>query len=61
MNDKRGGQRSTQRQAREEAELRAGASTNQSTRHEEQSARKPSKIEPREWRGSGVCGDRHTD
>ena len=25
------------------------------------SERKPSKIEPREWRGSGVCGDRHTD
>lgn len=23
--------------------------------------RKPSHIEPREWRGSGVCGDRHTD
>lgn len=23
--------------------------------------RKPSPIEPREWRGSGVCGDRHTD
>jgi hypothetical protein len=24
-------------------------------------ARKPSPIEPREWRGAGVCGDRHTD
>jgi hypothetical protein len=23
--------------------------------------RKPSRIERREWRGSGVCGDRHTD
>lgn len=23
--------------------------------------RKPSPIEKREWRGSGVCGDRHTD
>ena len=23
--------------------------------------RKPSKIERREWRGAGVCGDRHTD
>ena len=25
------------------------------------SQRKPSKIERREWRGAGVCGDRHTD
>jgi hypothetical protein len=25
------------------------------------SPRKPSKIERREWRGAGVCGDRHTD
>jgi hypothetical protein len=23
--------------------------------------RKPSTIEQREWRGEGVCGDRHTD
>ena len=23
--------------------------------------RKPSPIEQREWRGEGVCGDRHTD
>ena len=23
--------------------------------------RKPSRIEQREWRGEGVCGDRHTD
>ena len=27
----------------------------------EAAERKPSPIEPREWRGSGVCGDRHTD
>jgi hypothetical protein len=26
-----------------------------------QGERKPSKIERRDWRGSGVCGDRHTD
>jgi hypothetical protein len=25
------------------------------------SRRKPSTIEQREWRGEGVCGDRHTD
>lgn len=23
--------------------------------------RKPTPIERRDWRGSGVCGDRHTD
>jgi len=27
----------------------------------ESGKRKPSKIERREWRGAGVCGDRHTD
>jgi len=27
----------------------------------DQSERKPSTIERRDWRGSGVCGDRHTD
>jgi hypothetical protein len=27
----------------------------------ESDKRKPSKIERREWRGAGVCGDRHTD
>jgi len=27
----------------------------------EAAERKPSPIERREWRGSGVCGDRHTD
>jgi hypothetical protein len=28
---------------------------------QESGERKPSKIERREWRGAGVCGDRHTD
>jgi len=27
----------------------------------DESRRKPSPIEQREWRGEGVCGDRHTD
>jgi hypothetical protein len=27
----------------------------------DQPQRKPSPIEQREWRGEGVCGDRHTD
>lgn len=30
-------------------------------RRNSEAPRKPSRIEPREWRGSGVCGDRHTD
>ncbi len=30
-------------------------------RRSNETPRKPSRIEPREWRGSGVCGDRHTD
>ncbi|HEX7969100.1 MAG TPA: hypothetical protein VF502_12845, partial [Stellaceae bacterium] len=27
-------------------------------RRNDESVRKPSRIEPREWRGSGVCGER---
>jgi hypothetical protein len=27
----------------------------------DEAERKPSTIERRDWRGSGVCGDRHTD
>ena len=27
----------------------------------DESRRKPSPIERRDWRGEGVCGDRHTD
>jgi hypothetical protein len=29
--------------------------------HRDDSQRKPSTIEQRDWRGEGVCGDRHTD
>lgn len=29
--------------------------------HRQNGERKPSPIERRDWRGSGVCGDRHTD
>lgn len=29
--------------------------------HRDEPRRKPSPIEQREWRGEGVCGDRHTD
>ncbi|HEY7241949.1 MAG TPA: hypothetical protein VH600_22455 [Burkholderiales bacterium] len=29
--------------------------------HLHETRRKPSPIERRDWRGEGVCGDRHTD
>ena len=38
---------------------RAGEQASQE-RHGE-GERRPSPIEKREWRGAGVCGDRHTD
>jgi hypothetical protein len=42
------------RDRRRDAETQRAAS-------KESGQRKPSKIERREWRGAGVCGDRHTD
>jgi hypothetical protein len=42
------------RDRRRDEETRRAAS-------KESGQRKPSKIERREWRGAGVCGDRHTD
>jgi hypothetical protein len=36
-------------------------STDDSGRRGGSAERKPSTIETRDWRGSGVCGDRHTD
>ncbi len=44
------------RHEREHPELRAEAK-----HRPEEAPRKPSPIEHREWRGAGVCGDRHTD
>lgn len=50
-------------QKREAAELSARRSDNErepppGNRRE---SRQQSFVEPREWRGAGVCGDRHTD
>ena len=44
----------------EPREQRAHAPGDEGRRNDE-SERKPSTIERRDWRGSGVCGDRHTD
>lgn len=59
MNDDRTGKRrpAEQREPDRSIEARDGG------RADEAGERKPksSPIERREWRGSGVCGDRHTD
>lgn len=53
MNDEPRGKRRPREQERElEAAL-------EQRRDERQ--RKPGRTEPEEWRGAGVCGDRHTD
>jgi hypothetical protein len=41
--------------------LGAAGSDDQAAQRSPQSQRQPSKIERRDWHGSGVCGDRHTD
>ena len=42
------------------AEPRQQSMRGSDDRHDEP-RREPSPIERREWRGEGVCGDRHTD
>lgn len=44
----------------EPREQRARGRDDAGRRHDD-GERKPSPIERRDWRGSGVCGDRHTD
>jgi hypothetical protein len=59
MNDDRTGKRRPTEQREHGRALQA-----QEERRAEgapQQKKKPSPIEEREWRGSGVCGDRHTD
>ena len=46
-------------QKRESVELSERRDDNDRERRNE--PRQPSPIELREWRGAGVCGDRHTD
>jgi hypothetical protein len=57
MHDKRNEQRKTQPQHHDQAPT----GHEQEAQPEHEGERKPSKIERREWRGAGVCGDRHTD
>lgn len=45
----------------EERHERSAAGQDEDRRDANPRERKPSTIERTEWRGSGVCGDRHTD
>ena len=56
MNDERTGKQKPREQREQERQLQA---VRGQRRDEEQ--RKPDPSERGEWRGSGVCGDRHTD
>jgi hypothetical protein len=60
MNEHRTGERRPHerptRERNEDKEMEAGRE-----RRDEQRDRQASPIERREWRGAGVCGDRHTD
>ena len=60
MNDKQSAQNKAQQQPTQD-QTAAPVATNEPPARHEASERKPSKIEGREWHGSGVCGDRHTD
>jgi hypothetical protein len=60
MNDKQSAQNKAQQQPTQD-QTAAPVATNEPAARREASERKPSKIECREWHGSGVCGDRHTD
>jgi hypothetical protein len=56
MNEIRTGKPQAPEQREDERKLDAAREPRRDERE-----RKPSPIERREWRGSGVCGDRHTD
>lgn len=57
-NDKR---KSQERRGQDEPREQTAHGGGEADHHRDESERKPSPIERREWRGSGVCGDRHTD
>lgn len=59
MNDHRTVKRRPQEQRGQERKLQA--ERGQRRDEHERERKEPSPIERREWRGSGVCGDRHTD
>ena len=50
-----------QRHGHDDPREQSAHGTGDADHRRDQSARKPSPIERRDWRGSGVCGDRHTD
>ena len=59
MNQDRTEKRTTQdRHGKDEPRERSACSADE---RRDESRRSPSPIERREWRGEGVCGDRHTD
>jgi len=60
MNDKQSAPHKAPHQPTQD-QIAAQSATSEPAARREASERKPSKIECREWRGSGVCGDRHTD
>lgn len=57
MSDDRTARRRPSEQHAQELDARA----EQREERDRDGERIPSPIERREWRGSGVCGDRHTD
>lgn len=61
MNDDRNKKRPNQDRHERDQSQQALAAAQEQRRDEDGHQRKPSPIEKREWRGSGVCGDRHTD
>jgi hypothetical protein len=58
MKDKENAPRKTRQAERDPAAARSGRKEEAG---QDPGQRKPSEIESREWRGAGVCGDRHTD
>jgi hypothetical protein len=62
MNQDRTGQHKFQeRRGADEARPQTTRGSGDPGRRADGDERKPSPIERRDWRGSGVCGDRHTD
>ena len=61
MNHDRNDKLRSDEHGNDEPRERSARGADEASRHCEQAERKPSPIERRDWRGEGVCGDRHTD
>jgi hypothetical protein len=61
MNTDRNDQRKPHEHGRDDPREQTARGASEAERHRDEAERKPSPIERRDWRGSGVCGDRHTD